>query len=366
MREEPTPGKETERLLEQLISLLPKKLVDAFLWKDSQTGAHNSWRMEMIRTHRLKSQNITAAFLFVLQSGTAWAYLADIEIQPPYPIDGDRITVHVTGGFLESCWAFMGQQISVTYGPLYPEIKIDVQAEIQPVECEPELIVYEFAADIRRLPARDWHLTVTDPFGSITLVFTVRNEPREPFKRGDANADGNVEITDAIATLSYLFRGEEEIRCGDAADANDDGELDISDPILTLEHLFLGGVEIPAPGPNVCGLDPTADAFVCRGFAPCVDIEMYDLRHTGGICVADPCFNLIGRSSQGEVGFSYFDLTPIGLNIEENAGEWLEFVRGITTESGWKVKGYFIDGPHGTLGLHKTLVVLEVLGRVEY
>ena len=80
-----------------------------------------------------------------------------------------------------------------------------------------------------------------------------------PFRRGDQNADGMVDVTDAITTLEYLFIAVFDPLCLDAMDADDSGLVDITDPIATLFFLFLGTVEIPAPGPDVCGLDPTPD-----------------------------------------------------------------------------------------------------------
>lgn len=82
---------------------------------------------------------------------------------------------------------------------------------------------------------------------------------RTGFRRGDADASGAVDITDAIATLSFLFLGTGALPCQDAADADDHGSLDISDAIYTLNRLFLGGDLIPDPGPDACGLDPTPD-----------------------------------------------------------------------------------------------------------
>lgn len=86
--------------------------------------------------------------------------------------------------------------------------------------------------------------------------FTVN--PRA-FRRGDANVDSVVDLTDAVFTLEVLFLGLGEITCGDAADSNDDGMLDISDSINTLEVLFLGTREMPPPGRLNCGKDPTED-----------------------------------------------------------------------------------------------------------
>jgi hypothetical protein len=79
------------------------------------------------------------------------------------------------------------------------------------------------------------------------------------FRRGDANADGRANITDAIFTLSYQFLGGRAPPCIDAADTNDDGFLNITDPIFLLNALFLGQTLPPSPGIDSCGLDPTAD-----------------------------------------------------------------------------------------------------------
>jgi hypothetical protein len=89
------------------------------------------------------------------------------------------------------------------------------------------------------------------------------------FRRGDADGSSVVEITDAIGTLNFLFLGQVELRCLDAADANDDGEVSLSDAITTLSALFLGTSVIPAPGMHACGADPTADALGCQAQDAC-------------------------------------------------------------------------------------------------
>ncbi len=88
------------------------------------------------------------------------------------------------------------------------------------------------------------------------------------FFRGDANADGNVNIADAVYILSYLFAGAPAPPCPDAADANDDGTLDIADAVAVLNHLFSGSGELPEPF-GTCGGDPTADQLGCTSFPPC-------------------------------------------------------------------------------------------------
>ncbi len=79
------------------------------------------------------------------------------------------------------------------------------------------------------------------------------------FFRGDSNGDKELDVTDVIFTLDYLFRGLAEPPCLDAADANDDGFLDVSDPIATLSALFLDGGKPLPPPTETPDTDPTPD-----------------------------------------------------------------------------------------------------------
>ena len=86
------------------------------------------------------------------------------------------------------------------------------------------------------------------------------------FVRGDANGDGEVNLSDAISTLEYLFLGGKAPGCLDAADSDDDGALNITDPVSLLGWLFLGSAAPPPP--NQCGADPREDPLDCRE-SPC-------------------------------------------------------------------------------------------------
>jgi hypothetical protein len=81
------------------------------------------------------------------------------------------------------------------------------------------------------------------------------------FVRGDANADGSLDISDPVKVLLHLFAGGEG-GCEDAMDANDDGALDLTDAVSVLEYLFLGG-SVPMPPFPGRGADPTADDLDC-------------------------------------------------------------------------------------------------------
>ena len=86
-----------------------------------------------------------------------------------------------------------------------------------------------------------------------------RETPR--FIRGDTNSDGQVNLSDAIFALNFLFTLGLEPTCLKAADVNDDGEIDVSDPVFLLLALFRDQ-EIPQPFPGR-GEDPTADRLSC-------------------------------------------------------------------------------------------------------
>jgi len=81
------------------------------------------------------------------------------------------------------------------------------------------------------------------------------------FKRGDCNFDGEVDIADPAATMSYVFLGVYHPPCLDACDSNDDGVIDLADTVKTLRFLFKFGSPPPAPGPYVAGPDPTPDVY---------------------------------------------------------------------------------------------------------
>jgi hypothetical protein len=92
--------------------------------------------------------------------------------------------------------------------------------------------------------------------------------PALAFQRGDSDATGALNITDAVFTLSYLFLSGPATSCLDAADADDNGSIQITDAIFTLSYLFLGGPQLPTPTGS-CGADPTEDDLGCGSFPQC-------------------------------------------------------------------------------------------------
>jgi hypothetical protein len=81
--------------------------------------------------------------------------------------------------------------------------------------------------------------------------------PKSGFRRGDADGSGKLDLTDAIATLQFLYMGYTAPECKDAADTDDSGVLDLTDAIASLQFQFMGGTAPASPGPTACGPDPT-------------------------------------------------------------------------------------------------------------
>ena len=85
--------------------------------------------------------------------------------------------------------------------------------------------------------------------------------------RGDVNVDGSLDISDAVASLEYLF-GSGTIPCQGAVDANDDDSVNVADTVFLLGYMFSGGPAPAAPFPG-CGVDPAGTVLSCDSFLLC-------------------------------------------------------------------------------------------------
>jgi len=91
---------------------------------------------------------------------------------------------------------------------------------------------------------------------------TITIASAEPnLRRGDTDDNGVVNLTDAVATLNWLFQQAAAPACQDAADADDNGQANLTDAVFVLQHLFQQGPPPAPPGTTTCGPDPTADAL---------------------------------------------------------------------------------------------------------
>ena len=126
--------------------------------------------------------------------------------------------------------------------------------------------------DTTRDPSREVQILLLNLFGSAgqtvrvdDLTVTSLDEVvgDGPFIRADSNSDGEVNITDGVATLNWLFQGDGgELPCKEAADVNNDGEINLSDPVTTFNFLFGAGDDPEPPYPE-CGTVSAEGSLGC-------------------------------------------------------------------------------------------------------
>jgi subtilisin family serine protease len=73
----------------------------------------------------------------------------------------------------------------------------------------------------------------------------------DEIERGDVNGDGNVDLSDAVHLLNFLFLGGPEPVCMDVAKVNEGDSVDLTDAVYLLNFLFQGGPR-PVGGNVVC------------------------------------------------------------------------------------------------------------------
>ena len=121
---------------------------------------------------------------------------------------------------------------------------------------------------------------------SLSLLAAARLEGQQSFVRGHVDEDGAVNLSDAVQVFRYLFQGDTEPPCLDAADADDSGFLNLTDGIHILGFLFQGGPPPAGPYP-ACGPDASADDLGCGRFSA---------------CAPDSALRIIGRTLDAELG----------------------------------------------------------------
>lgn len=181
--------------------------------------------------------------------------LLEIELPRPVPTEivpargsssgGDR--VRITGvGFLPGLVVELGGKPARDL-ILRGEVPMTVELTTPPGSGTVDVTVQNRIGDVL-VPA------------SVPLRFTYEDRG---FLRGDANADGMVDLSDPVTILGSLFLGDGPLSCAAAADVNDSGAVDISDAVFALGFLFQGGQPVPAPYPR-CGPDPSPPSVGCE------------------------------------------------------------------------------------------------------
>ncbi|MBI4585199.1 MAG: hypothetical protein HY717_14395 [Planctomycetes bacterium] len=143
-------------------------------------------------------------------------------------------------------------------------------SEILPPDRGHRLLNIEYGAGPAGVAGQSYPVRYTNTLGDppVQILFVVGgfevkvstlpgwvSLPGPRFLRGDVNGDLEVDQSDAIVILKYLFLGRDPIGCLEAANANGTREVNIADPIYLLNWRFIGGPAPPPPFPR-CGSAP--------------------------------------------------------------------------------------------------------------
>ncbi|MGQ9590367.1 MAG: lamin tail domain-containing protein [Planctomycetota bacterium] len=174
--------------------------------------------------------------------GVEWDPPAVADIEPSSAAAGDSIAILGTG-FHDGLKVFFGsiRATEVTFRESEDPGRI--------AAVVPQIAPGEASVTVENLDRKT----------SAPFAFTVL-PPAPKFVRGDANLDGLVDVSDPMKILFSLFRGDVRL-CADSQDANDDGDLDITDAVYALGFLFQGGPPPPPPFPQP-GADPTTEDYL--------------------------------------------------------------------------------------------------------
>ncbi|MDE0739542.1 MAG: CotH kinase family protein [Planctomycetota bacterium] len=157
--------------------------------------------------------------------------------------------VFLSGGyFLEGVTVFFGDQEAPSALRFGPNADSTVLIEVTTPPGQGEVEVRA----VNTIPGRSESVD--------SAIFTYENA--EGYTRGDADSGGDINLTDAVQLLNFLFSGGAEPACAAAADTNRSGSIDMTDAIQILNFLFLGAENFPAPFPG-CGQDPLGELLDC-------------------------------------------------------------------------------------------------------
>ncbi len=102
-----------------------------------------------------------------------------------------------------------------------------------------------------------------------SLELLVDPNVRNPFIRGDANADGRTDVGDAVWMIQELFLDGVTGTCTFSKDANADRRFDLSDVVYLIGYLFQHRFSPPSPPFPECGVVPDQLEEDCLSFPPC-------------------------------------------------------------------------------------------------
>ena len=86
-----------------------------------------------------------------------------------------------------------------------------------------------------------WRVNHYDLAGNQSGYSSSANFQYKLFLCGDANADGAVNIGDAVYIVNYIFKGGPAPVPYEAGDANRDGTANVGDAVYIINYIFKGG-----------------------------------------------------------------------------------------------------------------------------
>lgn len=94
------------------------------------------------------------------------------------------------------------------------------------------------------------------------LLAPVQADGPRDYVCGDADGEGNVNVSDAVYLINYVFTGGNPPVPYEAGDANEDTIVNVSDAVYILNYIFAGGL---SPCPNPYGF--LVDYVFCKDYS---------------------------------------------------------------------------------------------------
>ncbi|MDE0960593.1 MAG: hypothetical protein OSB09_07415 [Planctomycetota bacterium] len=185
-------------------------------------------------------------------------------------ISADRSTDCDLSGTLDSCEIAGGLAADCNGNAILDNCEIGADASL---DCDTSGILDSCEISSGTVP--DCNANGTPDFCDIAAGTSTdadaNGEPDEcavqDWIRGDINVDGALDISDAVASLDYLF-GNGVVVCQGTVDVNDDDAVNVADTVYLLGYMFASGTAPSAPFP-ACGQDPAGTVLSCDSFPLC-------------------------------------------------------------------------------------------------
>jgi len=199
-------------------------------------------------------------------------------VSEPDALEGLLFTVLYDDGVLLYLNGVEVGRANLPQGPIGPETPAQSSVESRKASFQVDSTLVRRGLNIIAASIHNASLESADLSFDISVVPLLPESapppctPSFPFRRGDVDDDGRIDLADAVNLLGFLFSGGKAPSCPDSADVNDDGAIDISDAVGLLRYLFRNAL-LPAPGAQ-CGLDQTSDELGACNSAACAEVPV--------------------------------------------------------------------------------------------